>query len=69
MEMQKIKRSLDNLDTKKNKVRELTFPNIKTFTKIKQRQERTTENLTLGHTIRKMNFGCFKTTLSLVKIT
>lgn len=38
MEMQKIKRSLDNLDTKKNKVGELTFPNIKTFTKIKTRK-------------------------------
>ena len=36
--MQKIKRSLDNLDTKKNKVGELTFPHIKTFTKIKTRK-------------------------------
>ena len=36
MEMQKIKRSLDNRDKKKkNKVGKLTFPNIKTFIKVK----------------------------------
>ena len=45
VEMQKIERSLDSLNTKKNKVAELTSPNSKTFTKVKRRQERT-ESLT-----------------------